>query len=55
MRGRGFRWLLDISARVPVAPHVKFTENGRIRRILALVNPVPYHMRSGWPATGLDP
>lgn len=30
-------------------------ENGRIRRILALVNPVPYHMRSGWPQKGLDP
>jgi hypothetical protein len=30
-------------------------ENGQIRRILALVNPVPYHMSSGWPQTGLDP
>ena len=30
-------------------------ENGKIRRILALVNPVPYHMRSGWGDTGLDP
>lgn len=30
-------------------------DNGEIRRILALVNPVPYHMRSGWPQTGLDP